>query len=337
MHLLRHRLYFRFTPSCRPSFASFTSLLPVRYRRSSHSSRLISRQRFLFSFFTSNKLAFGKMTLFSAALLRQRFNAVIQSIQSLRRLACRLSASISRAFFIEFFVTQRHCKTLFRLDSNSLLFPVVFIATSHQFHTSFHSCTAQQPLPAMQLLRHRLYFRLIPSCRPSFASFTSLLALRYRRSSHSSKLIPRQSGFFFIFHVEQARIWQDDAVQRSFAPTAIECSHSFHLHFCGRLPCRFSASPRPSPAPPSSKLPSDPTPFQDSSFDVIPTRYYFRFVTTQRPHHFPVVSNIVFKNLKPPVCRRLALLCRTSPKFPRCTAQRPLPASSCSDTDSTSA
>jgi hypothetical protein len=142
------------------------------------------------------------MTPFSAALLRQRFNAVIQSIQSLRRLACRLSASISRAFFIEFFVTQRHCKILFRLDSNSLLFPVSSSRRPINFaQVSTVHCTTT-PF-CNQLLRHRLYFRLTPSCRPSFASFTSLLALR---NGCSSKLIPRRKFFFFILLVEPARI-----------------------------------------------------------------------------------------------------------------------------------
>jgi hypothetical protein len=87
--LLRHRLYFRLTPSCRPSFASFTSLLALR---NGCSSKLIPRKSFFFSFFSSNQLAFDKMTPFSAGLLRHRFNAVIVSIQSLPRLACRLSA-----------------------------------------------------------------------------------------------------------------------------------------------------------------------------------------------------------------------------------------------------
>jgi hypothetical protein len=124
MQLLRYRLYFRLTLSFRPSFDSFTSFLALRYRRSSHSSNLIPRRNFFFSFFSSNQLALDKMTPFSAALLRQRFNAVIGLTQSLRRLACRLSASISSAFFIEFAFTQRRCKTLFRLESNSVLFLV---------------------------------------------------------------------------------------------------------------------------------------------------------------------------------------------------------------------
>jgi hypothetical protein len=99
IQLLPHRLYFHLTPSCRPSFASFTSLLALRYRRSSHSSKLIPRVPLasffffcFFSFFSSNQLALDNMTPFSAALLRQRLDAVIDSIQSLRRLACRLSA-----------------------------------------------------------------------------------------------------------------------------------------------------------------------------------------------------------------------------------------------------
>jgi hypothetical protein len=45
-------------------------------------------------------------------------------MKSLERSACRLSASISSACFIELAFTQRHCKTLCRLDSNSVLFPV---------------------------------------------------------------------------------------------------------------------------------------------------------------------------------------------------------------------
>ena len=79
IQLLRHRLYIRLTPSCRPSFASFTSLLARRYRRrSSHSSKLIPREpsasffflnNIFFAFFSSNQLALDKMTPFSAALL----------------------------------------------------------------------------------------------------------------------------------------------------------------------------------------------------------------------------------------------------------------------------
>jgi hypothetical protein len=85
-----------------------------------------SPTKFLFSFFSSNQLAFDNMTPFSAALLRHRFKAVIQSIQSLRRLACRFSASTSSAFFIEFAVTQRHSNTHVRLDYNWLFFPVCY-------------------------------------------------------------------------------------------------------------------------------------------------------------------------------------------------------------------
>jgi hypothetical protein len=104
------------------------------------------------------------MTPFSAASLRQRFNAVIGLTQSLRRLACRLSASISSAFFIEFPFTQRRCKTVFRLESNSLLFPVsttrphitsTLLRTSYfkislfrRTSQKFPCCTTQHPMSA---------------------------------------------------------------------------------------------------------------------------------------------------------------------------------------------
>jgi hypothetical protein len=39
--------------------------------------------------------------------------------------------------------------------------------------------------------------------------------------------------------------------------------------------------------------------------DLIPTRYYFRFVNATS-HHFYVASHIVFKILKPPDCYRCA-------------------------------
>jgi hypothetical protein len=61
---------------------------------------------------------------------------VTDSIHSLPRLACRLSASISSAFFIELAFTQRHCKTLFRLGVQLAIISGFFNATSH--HLSFH-------------------------------------------------------------------------------------------------------------------------------------------------------------------------------------------------------
>jgi hypothetical protein len=48
------------------------------------------------------------------------------------------------------------------------------------------------------------------------------------------------------------------------------------IQFLSRLACRFSASPRPFPAPPSSNFLSTNA-IPRLSFDVIPTRYYFRF------------------------------------------------------------
>jgi hypothetical protein len=85
-----------------------------------------SPTKFCFSFCSSNQLVFDKMTPFTVALFRQRSNAVIQfqfdlcatvGLPPVQRRFPEPSSS-------NFNVTQRHCKTLFRLDSNSLLFPL---------------------------------------------------------------------------------------------------------------------------------------------------------------------------------------------------------------------
>jgi hypothetical protein len=157
-------------------------------------------------------------------------------MKSLERSACRLSASISSACFIELAFTQRHCKTLCRLDSNSVLFPVcsasrptfTHVASNiafknltrpdcrrsafsplsnfaQVFHVAMHNIDclhAVAPTPTPLPLNS-----FLSSFVRSFASFTSLLALRYPRSSHSSKLIsrlPLATVFFFFFFVMQS-------------------------------------------------------------------------------------------------------------------------------------
>jgi hypothetical protein len=155
-----------------------TPTLALRYRRSSHSSKLIPRVRlaiFFFFFFTTlsaNQLALDKMTPFSAALLRQRLDAVIHSIQSLRRLALPLVRvdfeSLLHRTCLHPTPFQDSLSTSFQLAIISGLFN----ATSHHFHVNSHivfknliplsnfaqvstlHCTASTV--CMRLLRHRL-------------------------------------------------------------------------------------------------------------------------------------------------------------------------------------
>jgi hypothetical protein len=144
------------------------------------------------------------MTPFSAALLRQRLDAVIHSIQSLRRLACRLSA----------------CPRRFREPPSSNLpspnaiprLSFDFIPTRYYFRFVQRDVTSLSRQFAHRIQKFDSSLELRPSFHVALHSIhclhavapTPTLALRYRRSSHSSKLIPRVrlarlTPFFFFF------------------------------------------------------------------------------------------------------------------------------------------
>jgi hypothetical protein len=157
-------------------------------------------------------------------------------MKSLERSACRLSASISSACFIELAFTQRHCKTLCRLDSNSVLFPVCSASRPTFTHVAsniaFKNLTrpdcrrsAFSPLSNFAQVFHVAMHNIdclhavAPTPTPlplnSFLSsfVRSPVSLHFSRcathvQSHSSKLISRLPlatvFFFFFFFVMQS-------------------------------------------------------------------------------------------------------------------------------------